>query len=149
MKYGLIILLFVSVFAQSEECNNSCKEKLINSYFELIGDVFKKGSTEADINKLFELFDPNVKYQHFEYGADFNHADWKEAFIGNLKRGAYSKGQDEEIKVLSYIHGKSHSAVAYAYGRQGSDGWIPENEEKLLALFGFEKGKIVLVKEYW
>lgn len=149
MKYGFLILLFISTFAQSGECDSSCKEKLINSYFELIGEVFRKESTEADIEKLFNLFHPNVKYQHFEYGADFNRADWKEAFIGNLKRGAYDKEQNESIKVLNFIHGKSHSAVAYAYGRQNSGNWIPEDDKKLLALFGFEDGKIISVREYW
>lgn len=149
-KYGLLVLLFFCSIASSEECDSPCKEKLITDYFKSLDKVFLAGSTEADINKLFELFHPEVKYQHFEYDANFNNAEWRAAFIGNLQRGAYKKQQNESIKVTTYIHGKSHSAVEYIYGRlEEGKGWIPNDEEKLLAIFGFKDDKIVLVREYW
>lgn len=149
IKYGLLILLFVGSIANSGECDSSCKEKLITNYFESIDQVFRAGSTEADVNNLFKFFHPDVKYQHFEYDANFDMAEWRDAFNGNLQRGAYKKQQNESIKVTTYIHGKTHSAVEYRYGRQEDKGWVPADQEKLLALFGFKDNKIVLVKEYW
>lgn len=149
ITYGLLILLFVSSIASSGECDSSCKEKLITDYFGSIDKVFRAGSTEADIDKLFKLFHPDVKYQHFEYDANFDAAEWRDAFSGNLQRGAYKKQQNESIKVITYIHGKTHSAVEYRYGRREDTGWAPTDEEKLLALFGFKDNKIVLVREYW
>lgn len=149
LKYGLLVLLFISSIASSGECDSPCKEKLIVDYFKFLDTVYRTGSSEADIDKLFQLFHPEVKYQHFEYDANFNKTEWHVAFIGNLKQGAYKKQQNESIKVTTYIHGKSHSAVEYIYGREEKNDWIPTDGEKLLALFGFKGDKIILVREYW
>ena len=143
-------LLLAGSIASGTECDTSCRERLIGDYFARIGRVFHSRSTEGDINRLFELFDEKVRYQHLDYGADFEKGAWKEAFLGNLKRGAYDKQANQQIKVVTLIHGKQHTAVGYAYGAFQPDGvWKPSDDQVLLALFGFAGNKIVLVREYW
>jgi ketosteroid isomerase-like protein len=147
--YVLGLLLACSV-ASPTECDARCKERLIDDYFERIGRVFRHDSTEADIDRLFELFHDDVRYQHSEYDADFTKPAWKDAFIGNLKRGAYDKQANERIRVVRLIHGRQHTAVGYSYGAVHSNGeWKSSDGQVLLALFGFRGDKIVLVREYW
>ena len=150
MTTSVLGLLLACSIATSTECDTSCKERLIGDYFERIGRVFSKHSTASDIDRLFELFHEKVRYQHSEYGADFAKSAWKEAFLANLKRGAYDKQANEQIRVVTLIHGKQHTAVGYAYGavQPGGD-WQSSDDQVLLALFGFEGDKIVLVREYW
>ncbi len=150
MIASVLGLLLACSIADRAECHTSCKEQLITEYFARIGTVFHRDSTETDLDRLFELFHDDVRYQHSEYAADFTKSAWREAFIGNLKRGAYDKPANEQLRVVTLIHGKQHTAVGYSYGAIQSNGdWNSPDGEILLVLFGFEGDKIVLVREYW
>ena len=154
MKKTLVamILLFMgyTAFAQEQACDSGCKQNLITQYFTRLGQVFQANSTTQDVERLFELFHGDVKYEHLDYGADFALAEWKAAFLRNLEGGAYKAPAEASIQVQKMIHGKHHTAVEYAYGTLDEQGqWHPDNDERLLALFGFEGEKIVLVREYW
>lgn len=141
----------LSIHAASPTCDAACKEAQINAYFERLSGVYREGSSSADIDRLFALFAPNVRYAHLEYDANFERAEWKDAFIGNLERGAYKKDENELIEVTEIIHGRSHSAVEYRYMRRTKDGKLEPADDQggLLALFGFEGNQIVLIEEYW
>ncbi len=146
------ILSFVGFTASAQEpaCDSGCKQKLITQYFTRLGQVFQAGSSEQEVERLFELFHDNVKYEHLDYGANFALDEWQAAFLRNLEGGAYKASEEARIRVQKMIHGKHHTAVEYAYGTLDEQGqWHPDNDERLLALFGFEDGKIVLVREYW
>ena len=97
------------------------------------------------------MFAPNVRYAHKEYDANFEHAEWKDAFNANLKRGAYRKDGNELIEITKLIHGQRHSAVEYRYVREAANGNLQPADDQggLLALFGFDGGRIVLIEEYW
>lgn len=132
------------------DCDPVCQKQLVERYFELLDEVYKKGSEERDIENLFTLFHPAVKYEHLEYGADFGLKDWKDAFMANLEREAYAAGESDRIKITGLIHGKRHAAAEYQYGSVSKNGeWVPKDGQGLLALFGFRDGRIVLVREYW
>lgn len=134
----------------ADSCGEKCQEENIGRYFGRIDRVFRAGSSVEDINELFKLFHADVRYQHLEYGADFGFGDWKSAFLGNLKAGAYNHSGLDEIKVTRIIHGKSHAAVGYRYGSRDVQGqWSSKEDKELLVLFGFRDNKIVLVREYW
>ncbi len=137
--------------ADSTTCDAACKEARINAYFDRLSGVYRQGSASADVDRLFDLLAPNVRYVHIEYDASFERAEWKEAFIGNLERGAYKKDKNELIEVTQIIHGRSHSAVEYRYVRRRKDGELElaDDQGGLLALFGFEGEQIVLIEEYW
>lgn len=123
---------------------------MAENYFTHLSKVYRKGSSERDVDSLFELLHTNVKYEHLEYEANFNRNDWIVAFKNNLERGAYSADQKDGIRVEDYIYGKHHVAVEYSYGQVAAEGkWQPKGDQKLLALFGFSGGKIILVREYW
>jgi hypothetical protein len=154
MKFALFALLALvapGAHASSETCDSACKESHIKAYFERLSTVYRRGSTSADVDRLFDLFAPDVRYVHKEFDAKFDRAGWKEAFNGNLQRGAYDKDAAELIEIAKIIHGRSHSAVEYRYMRRTADGkLVPADDQGgLLALFGFEGKKIVLVEEYW
>lgn len=154
IKNILVFTLFVGVFSSSKSmalaCYNACKESAISSYFEKLSKVFRKGSDSGSVKDLFSLFHDEVKYEHFEYDANFNKLEWFDAFQNNLDRGVYSKGDQEGMRVEKYIFGKSHVAVECGYGEQTSTGeWARKGDQNLLAVFGFKGKKIVLVREYW
>ena len=142
-----VICLFP--LARADGCGDACKEELIYAYFERLDAVYKSGSSSRDIDALFALFHPSVKYEHPAYGADFEVAEWREGFEQNLANGSFNHSQAEEIRVTQLIHGKDHSAVEYRYGTRTANGWTPKDGPALLALFGFADEKIALVREYW
>lgn len=152
ISFALIssVLSFVSAEGFAGNCEKACQQKLVEDYFLFFDKVMKKGSTEKDIANLFALFHADVKYEHLEYEASFNREEWHEAFVANLKRGAYQAPESEAIKVSKLIFGKSHVAVEYQYGTL-TDGinWQAKDNNGLLALFGFKDSKIVLLREYW
>ena len=148
---ALLAMTALGATASSNACDAACKEAQINAYFERLSAVYRKGSTSADIERLFSLFAPDVRYAHKEYDANFERAEWKDAFSGNLKRGAYNKDKNELIEITELIHGRSHSAVEYRYMRRTNDGKLEPADDQggLLALFGFDGERIVLIEEYW
>lgn len=150
---GLSILMMwtICASASSNDCDSACKEAQIKSYFKRLSAVYKEGSTSADVDRLFELLAPDVRYVHKEYEANFERAEWRDAFIGNLKRGAYGKDESELIEVTKLIHGRRYSAVEYRYMRRRDDGTLEPADDQggLLALFGFDGERIALIEEYW
>lgn len=149
--FVLLAMMALGARASSNACDAACKEAQINAYFERLSSVYRKGSTTTDIDRLFNLFAPGVRYSHKEYDANFERAEWKDAFNGNLERGAYSKDKNELIEITEIIHGRSHSAVEYRYMRRTNDGTLEPADDQggLLALFGFDGERIVLIEEYW
>lgn len=152
MKPGRLLLaaaiLLISIESRAEDCSADCQLVRVREYFVHLDAVLRKGSTVADIDALFRLFDESVRYEHLEYDASFDRESWRNAFIRNLENGSY-KGEKDRIRVLRSIHGGSHLAVEYAYGSEDAAGdWIQEGDG-LLVLFGFNGDRIVLVREYW
>lgn len=152
-SFGFVVLTMTMLCANASPsaCDAACKEAQIDAYFERLSSVYRKGSTTADIDRLFNLFAPDVRYSHKEFDANFERLEWKDAFKGNLERGAYNKDKDELIEVAKIIHGRRHSAVEYRYMRRTKDGTLEPADDQggLLALFGFDGERIVLIEEYW
>ncbi len=147
---GLLLGMLMSfgTFASVVECDSECKLAQIETYFDNIDKISKAGSTERDIDTFLDHVHADVKYEHYEYGADFTEEKWRSAFHRQLKRGSYNNGPEDEARILNVIYGKSHVAIEYSYGKIGADGiWIAG--DLYFALFGFKDGKISLVREYW
>lgn len=131
-------------------CDASCKRTAIDEYFQRLDQVSRAGSSSADIDRLFELFSDDVKYEHIEYEADFDRTSWRRAFARNLERGAYDAPASRAIGVLQSIDGKQHMAVQYAHGTRDENGdWKQSDKPGVLILFGFSGERISLVREYW
>ncbi|WP_046006315.1 nuclear transport factor 2 family protein [Pseudoalteromonas rubra] len=139
----------LSLGAQAKaDCTTDCQLSKVNQYFDALDTVSYKGSTAADIDALINLMHDEVKYEHIEYQANFDKPAWRRAFLRNLESGRYDSATSREIRVLRTIPGKSHIAVEYAYGVNQADGsW--QQQEPMLAVFGFKDGKISLIRELW
>ncbi|WP_338294161.1 hypothetical protein [Planctobacterium marinum] len=134
--------------ANATDCDNACMLQQAEKYFQALDRVAKRGSTQQDIDNLIALMHDSVKYEHIEYGADFDKKAWAEAFARQLKKGAYQNGPENEIRILNVIYGKTHAAVEYSHGLRKEDGtWQPDM--KMFALFGYTDNKISLIREYW
>src|SRR5690606_3403276 len=107
----MVSLACRTAVAADVDCPPDCQRQLVEMYFSRIGAVFKAGSAMEDVERLFELFHADVRYQHLDYQADFNLDEWKSAFVGNLHRGAYQASSSQHIKVEHVIFGKHHAAV--------------------------------------
>lgn len=142
-------LLFPSMaIAQPAECNNTCKQNAVETYLNNIVEIFEYGSTAADIDNFLAPLHEEIKYEHKEYGADFDKDKWRKAFIRQLERGFYSETKPMQGKILNIIYGKNHAAVEYSYGTIDEKGaWVKDHVK--FALFGFKNGKVSLVREYW
>src|SRR5690606_27705622 len=123
---GAVVLVLAAFCADAsaQVCAAECRQARIDDYFERLSVVYRRGSTSEDIDRLFELFAPTVRYVHKAYDASFDRDAWKAAFTANLERGAYSKGGNELIERTKLIDGRHHSAVAYRYMRRMDDGTL-------------------------
>ncbi|WP_237113847.1 hypothetical protein [Pseudoalteromonas rubra] len=120
----------------------------MNQYFDALDTVSYKGSTVSDIDDLTDLMYDEVKYKHVEYLANFDKPAWWRAFLRNHESGRYDSATNREIRGLRTIPGKNYVAVEYAYGFNQADGsW--QQQEPMLAIFGFKEGKISLFMELW
>jgi hypothetical protein len=137
---SLIVVCLFSLNTYASGFNSHNMDRITDQYFERLFKVFSEGSSEADLQALFGLMHDELRYQHFEYEADFSRSEWYEAFLNNLNRGAFQMTGAERIVKTNVIYGKSHAAVEYRYANK---------DEKLLILFGFKDGQIVLVRELW
>ncbi|TMP27648.1 hypothetical protein CWB99_14375 [Pseudoalteromonas rubra] len=145
--WGGLFSLSSSVFAEAK-CDSHCQLSKVNQYFDALDTVSYKGSTVADIDALIGLMHDEVKYEHIEYQANFDKPAWRRAFLRNHESGRYDSETNREIRVLRTIPGKNHIAVEYAYGFNQADGsW--QQQEPMLAVFGFKEGKISLIRELW
>lgn len=144
-----ILLTSASVIKASEtQCDNACMLSGAESYFNALDKVAKKNSTSKDIEALLALMHPSIKYEHIEYGANFDLESWRKAFNRQLKLGRYDNGPENQIRIIKTIYGKSHIAVEYSHGLLQQDGtW--QSDQKMFALFGFTDGKVSLIREYW
>jgi len=118
MKRGLLpgLALLTTIVATpvtAAECDSVCMLGQVEHYFKALDRVSRRGATVDDVDLLLALLHPAVRYVHVEYEADFGRAEWRQAFIGNLERGAYANGPENEIRVLKSIPGKNHLAVEY------------------------------------
>jgi hypothetical protein len=122
----------------------------VAAYFERLEDVFRAGSDAADVDRLLALFSEDGRYVHLKYEADFDLAAWRAAFLSNIERGAFTASADDCIAVTNHIPGDGVAAIEYAYGTRGRAGDCqPGGDERLLALFHLEGGRIGKVEELW
>lgn len=155
MKQLLMVVVWMFALgsnnlAVAEDCDQECQTSVIEAYFTQLAEIYRKGSTEADIDTLFGMLHQNVRYEHKTYDANFDRAGWRDAFVNNLKRSAYAKTTKDIIRVDQYIHGNNYAAVSYSYGVVGDGGaWQPSGDQRLMAVFKFSENKISLVQEYW
>lgn len=144
----LLVSLLAPPSADSTDCPPECQLAQVRAYFRALDDVFREGSTVAEIDTLFSLLHDRVRYVHADYDADFQREAWRSAFIRNVERGAYRNGPERRIGIITVIHGKDAVAVAYSHGEVLPDGtW--NSGEPLLAMFRFTAGKISLIEELW
>lgn len=144
----LLICLALSNVVFAEDCQSTCQLEQVKAYFSALDKISKKGSTSRDIDALLSLTHDQVKYIHVEYQANFDKKAWRIAFIRNLKRGAFNKNQENEVRVINSISGKNHIAIEYSDGVVQPDGSWQQIKPRLV-LFAFTKGKISLIKELW
>lgn len=145
----LWLLIMAPLGAIAAETGVDGRLSLIRTYFARLDVIYREGSSVADIDALFELFHEDVRYEHVAYEAEFDNSAWRQAFLDNLKRGAYKKGTFESTSILKTIPGSSHVAVEYAYGRRNEAGSWTQESAGMLILFGFQGDRIILVREYW
>lgn len=122
---------------------------VISEYFSRLNTIYQAGSTVQDIdNFLLQLHD-DVRYLHVNYEADFDKTTWHAAFTRNHQAGSYAESATHCIAITNAIAGKNYHAVEYTYGLLNADNCEPQNDDRLLILFGFTEGKISLVQELW
>jgi hypothetical protein len=131
-----ITCLMFSNTAFASSCDSTCQLDGINSYFAALDNVSRAGSSIKDIDSLLALTHDDVKYIHVEYQANFAKESWRKAFVRNLERAAYQNTEKNEIRVLSTIFGKNHTAIEYSHGVIQPDGTWQQTEPQLV-VFGF------------
>lgn len=123
--------------------------EVVAKYFAALDAVYRAGSTTADIEKLFELVNDDVRYVHRAYDADFGRDEWFAAFERNRRNGLYAKSATACTTMTNAIPGNGYAAVEYALGDNADGACAPDNDERLLVVFKIDDGKLSLIEELW
>ncbi|GAB4517910.1 MAG: hypothetical protein Kow00133_02570 [Amphiplicatus sp.] len=151
-----LAVLSLLIMAQTASADISARSadaqpipNVIRQYFAALDAVYREGSTTADIERLFDLVNDDVRYVHRAYDADFGRDDWFAAFERNRRNGLYAKSATECTTITNAIPGNGYAAVEYALGDNASGECVPADNERLLVVFKIDDGKLSLIEELW
>ena len=103
--------------------------------------VMLKGSTQADVDKLFSLYSDDFVYRHDAYGGNYSKDELYANTLRLLAMGKYDK-TEPRYRIISQIPGYNGIAVE----RQEVHKGVVENH---LAVFEFRENKVTKISEYW
>lgn len=103
--------------------------------------VMMRGSTVADVDKLFSLYADDFTYLHEAYGGAYTRDELYANTIRLLERGLYNKTEPRYL-LVSTIPGYNAVAVERQETHKGVT-------SKHLAVFEFRDGKVSKIIEYW
>lgn len=103
--------------------------------------VMLKGSTQADVDKLFALYSDDFVYRHDVYGGNYSKEQLYANTLRLLAMGKYDK-TEPRYRIISQIPGLNAVAVE----RQEKHKGVVKNH---LAVFEFSEDKVTKISEYW
>ncbi len=103
--------------------------------------VMLKGSTPADVDKLFSLYTDDFVYLHEAYGGSYSRSELHGNTLRLLERGIYNQSEPR-YTVTATIPG--HNSIAVQ--RQETHGGVTS---KHLAVFEFRGEQVSRIIEYW
>ncbi len=144
LKLTFIALLWVPsiVVAQAPEPTPDSLTALIEAYYTHNVDIFQTGSTQQDIDRLFELFTEDFVYVHPKYGGTYSREDLYSGYQNNQANGRYD-GSVRDIEVLNIIVGLNAVVTQKRFVNQEGPG------KAEMTLFEIRDGKIARIVEYW
>lgn len=144
-KFGFMALCFLlSASAGAAELKVLSAEELKARVVEITtaqNQVMLKGSTQADVDKLFALYSEDFVYRHDAYGGNYSKEELYANTLRLLTIGKYDK-TEPRYRILTQIPG--HNAVAVE--RQEVHNGVTQNH---LAVFEFRADKVTKISEYW
>jgi hypothetical protein len=142
MKWVTVLFaLLLSVGACAEDAVESTTAQLENRVREVTAaqnQVMRRGSTVADVDRLFELYTDDFSYVHEVYGGTYSRKELYANTVRYLKMGGYTLDGDR-YTIQRMIPGRNAVAVA----RLENTGAIH------LAVFEFRGSRVSRIIEYW
>ncbi len=139
-----LCIFFITAGLQAEESQLLSAEQLKAKVLEITqaqNQVMLKGSTQADVDKLFALYSDDFVYRHDVYGGNYSKAQLYANTLRLQAMGKYDK-TEPRYRILRQIPG--YNAVAVE--RQEVYNGVTKNH---LALFEFRADKVIKISEYW
>jgi len=143
-KLCLVSACFLAFVVPASELQVLAPEALKAKVVEITeaqNKVLLKGSTPADVDKLFALYHNDFVYRHEVYGGDYQ----KDTLYNNTLRlqamGKYNN-IEPRYRILTLIPGHNAIAVERQEKYQGE-------LKSHLAVFEFQGDKVSRIVEYW
>lgn len=143
-KLCLVSACFLAFVVPASELQVLAPEALKAKVVEITeaqNKVLLKGSTPADVDKLFALYHNDFVYRHEVYGGDYQ----KDTLYNNTLRlqamGKYNN-IEPRYRILTLIPGHNAIAVERQEKYQGE-------LKNHLAVFEFQGDKVSKITEYW
>ena len=143
-KLCLVSACFLAFVVPASELQVLAPEALKAKVVEITeaqNKVLLKGSTPADVDKLFDLYHNDFVYRHEVYGGDYQ----KDTLYNNTLRlqamGKYNN-TEPRYRILTLIPGHNAIAVERQEKYQGE-------LKSHLAVFEFQGDKVSRIVEYW
>ncbi|MCC2616546.1 nuclear transport factor 2 family protein [Aestuariibacter halophilus] len=133
----------------TNHCDNTCQTTQINQYYQHISRILMAGSSAEDVDRFLGGLHDDVRYVHAEYSADFDKAIWRRAFLRQLDKGRYTNSSDATPTINRIIHGFNTAAVEVVSRYNDDDSGELLTSPPRLAIFTFEDGKIVAIRDHW
>ena len=101
-------------------------------------NVFRKGSSISDIDKLYSFYTSDFEYNHPKYGGIYTRKHLYDNTVASLKRGRYNNSKKRTT--VNIIYGENAICIEQQY--EGDD-------KTTMTLFKFRKNKIYYTHEFW
>jgi len=141
----IFLLATILSFGQENKSNikeveSLSKDKLIivfEKYQKASEDVFKLGSTVADVDALYEFYTDDFEYNHPKYGGIYSRKLLYDNTVKYLKKGAYND-MKKRITVKRIV---GLDAIVVEQHYEGKT-------KTTMTIFKFRKDKIYYIEEY-
>ena len=144
MRFLLFTSLLWSCLVIADEPPSLSQEELkemVREINKVQNQVMYKGSTVADVDRLFSMYTEDFVYQHDKYGGVYTRENLYNNTARYVKSGGYQRTDDRYV-ILEMIAGLNAVAVLRREIYKGE-------AQDHLSIFEFEGSKVSKIKEYW
>lgn len=147
VKSLLLTLSALFLFAApARAADEQSLAQIVERYYALEDGVEQGGA--ATIEAILDLMHADMRYQHPEFGVNYDQAGLKDGYERRIARGWI---RNNKTIITNMIVGKNMIALerssTWEDRRTGS--WEKRSSEGLVATFEFKDGKIWRVREFW
>jgi hypothetical protein len=135
-----LLLMIAVVLGFTSTASASAQKDAIAKFYELRARMLDQRGTEADVDRLLELFKDTAKYEHPQFKVSMSKAEARHGMLSHLR-----EGRDVVFKVHRLRESKAFAIAEITFSYTVNDKEIVRTG---VAIFEFQGHRFTRVAEY-